>query len=90
MADQVNRLVSLDTFAGIRDHFYSIVAVLDVAAVSEERHHYDLIQYRLRQRVGLAGRDAGVPQAGCLRSMEDKDANLHCIAELDRPGSRKY
>ena len=64
-------MVLLDTFAGIRDRFYSIVAVLDVAAVSEERHHYDLIQYRLRQRVGLAGRDAGVPQAGCLRSMED-------------------
>jgi len=52
MADQVNRLVSLDTFAGIRDRFYSIVAVLDVAAVSEERHHYDLIQYHLESAGG--------------------------------------
>ncbi len=44
MADQVNRLVSLDTFAGIRDHFYSIVAVLDLIASSEEYDHQDLSQ----------------------------------------------
>ena len=52
MADQSNRLISLDAFAGIRDRFYSIVAVLDVAAVSEERHHYDLIQYHLESAGG--------------------------------------
>ena len=39
MADQSNRLVSLDAFAGIRDRFYSIVAVLDLIASSEEYDH---------------------------------------------------
>jgi len=44
MADQSNRLVSLDAFAGIRDRFYSIVAVLDLIASSEEYDHQDLSQ----------------------------------------------
>ena len=90
MADQSNRLVSLDAFAGIRDRFYSIVAVLDVAAVSEERHHYDLIQYHL-ESAGGSCRQRCRRSAGRMPALHGgQHANLHCIAELDRPGSRKY
>ena len=80
MADQSNRLVSLDTFAGIRDHFYSIVAVLDVAAVSEERHYYDLIQYHLESAGGSCRqecrRSAGKMPA--LHGGQRCQLTLHC------------
>jgi len=44
MSDQGNRLASLDAFAGFRDCIYSIVAVLDLIASSEEYDHQDLSQ----------------------------------------------
>ena len=81
MADQVNRLVSLDTFAGIRDRFYSIVAVLDVAAVSEERHHYDLIQYHLESAGGSCRQQRCRRSAGrmpALNGGQRCQLTLHC------------
>ena len=52
---------------------YSIVAVLDVAAVSEERHYYDLIQYHLESAGGSCRQQRCRRSAGRMPALERRE-----------------